>query len=44
VEITVLNAIGPFITPVEHPVVATLGTSIRDLLGVEPLRACGAVR
>ncbi len=36
VDITVLNAIGPFITPVEHPVVATLATSIRDLLGVEP--------
>jgi len=36
VEITVMNAIGPFITPVEHPVVATLATSIRDLLGVEP--------
>ena len=36
VEITVMNAIGPFITPLDHPVVATLGTSIRDLLGVEP--------
>jgi acetylornithine deacetylase/succinyl-diaminopimelate desuccinylase-like protein len=36
VEITVLNAIGPFITPSEHPVVATLASSIHDLLGVEP--------
>ncbi len=36
IEITVMNSIGPFITPLEHPVVATLATSIRDLLGVEP--------
>jgi succinyl-diaminopimelate desuccinylase len=36
VELTVLNAIGPFVTPVEHPVVATLASSIRDVLGVEP--------
>ena len=36
VEITVLNAIGPFVTPVEHPVVATLASSIRDVLGEEP--------
>jgi acetylornithine deacetylase/succinyl-diaminopimelate desuccinylase family protein len=36
VELTVLNAIGPFITPVEHPVVATLASSIRDVLGAEP--------
>jgi acetylornithine deacetylase/succinyl-diaminopimelate desuccinylase family protein len=36
VELTVLNAIGPFVTPVEHPVVATLASAIRDVLGVEP--------
>jgi acetylornithine deacetylase/succinyl-diaminopimelate desuccinylase family protein len=36
VDLTVLNAIGPFVTPVEHPVVATLASSIRDVLGVEP--------
>ena len=36
VELTVLNAIGPFVTPVEHPVVATLASSIRDVLGEEP--------
>lgn len=36
VDITVLSAVGPFVTPVEHPVVATLSASIRDLLGVEP--------
>lgn len=36
VDVTVLNSIGPFVTPVDHPVVATLATSIRDLLGQEP--------
>ena len=36
VELTVLNSIGPFVTPVEHPVVATLAASIRDVLGEEP--------
>jgi len=36
VELTVMNAIGPFVTPVEHPVVTTLATSIRDLFGKEP--------
>jgi acetylornithine deacetylase/succinyl-diaminopimelate desuccinylase family protein len=36
VEVTVLNAIGPFVTPVEHPVVVTLASSIRDVLGEEP--------
>lgn len=36
VDITVLSAVGPFITPVDHPVVTTLAGSIRDLLGVEP--------
>lgn len=36
VQLTVLNSIGPFVTPVEHPVVATLAASIRDVLGVEP--------
>jgi acetylornithine deacetylase/succinyl-diaminopimelate desuccinylase family protein len=36
VDLTVLNSIGPFVTPVEHPVVATLAGSIRDLLGQEP--------
>src|SRR5688500_8194298 len=29
VEVTVMNAIGPFVTPVEHRVVSTLATSIR---------------
>lgn len=36
VEITVLNAIGPFVTPREHAVAATLASSIRDVLGVDP--------
>jgi acetylornithine deacetylase len=36
VEISVLNAIGPFVTPVEHPLVQGLGGAIRDLLGAEP--------
>jgi acetylornithine deacetylase/succinyl-diaminopimelate desuccinylase-like protein len=36
VAITVLNSIGPFVTPVEHPVVATLASAIRDVLGEEP--------
>jgi acetylornithine deacetylase/succinyl-diaminopimelate desuccinylase family protein len=36
VEVTVMNAIGPFVTPVEHRVVSTLATSIRDLFGKDP--------
>jgi succinyl-diaminopimelate desuccinylase len=36
VDITVLNSVGPFVTPVEHPGVATLAASIRDVLGREP--------
>jgi acetylornithine deacetylase/succinyl-diaminopimelate desuccinylase-like protein len=36
VDVTVLNAIGPFVTSPEHPVVTTLAGSVRDLLGAEP--------
>jgi succinyl-diaminopimelate desuccinylase len=36
VDLTVLSMIGPFVTPVEHPLVATLGGSIQDVLAVAP--------
>jgi acetylornithine deacetylase/succinyl-diaminopimelate desuccinylase family protein len=36
VDVTVLSAVGPFITPVDHPVVTGLAGGIRDALGVEP--------
>ncbi len=36
VAITVLSAVGPFVTPVEHPGVGALAGSIRDLLGANP--------
>jgi acetylornithine deacetylase/succinyl-diaminopimelate desuccinylase family protein len=35
VDIGVINAIGPFHTPAEHPVVSTLAASIHDLLGTQ---------
>jgi acetylornithine deacetylase/succinyl-diaminopimelate desuccinylase family protein len=34
VDLSVISMIGPFVTPGEHPVVATLGSSIGDVLGV----------
>ncbi len=36
VELAVLSMIGPFVTPVEHPLVASLGGSIRDVLEAAP--------
>ncbi len=36
VELTVLNAVGPFLTPVDHPLVRGLASGIRDVLGAEP--------
>lgn len=36
VEMTVLNAIGPFVTPTDHRVVTTLASAIRELCGAEP--------
>ncbi len=34
VDLSVISMIGPFVTPAEHPVVATLHSSIGDVLGV----------
>jgi acetylornithine deacetylase len=36
IGVRVLNKIGPFVTASDHPVVTTLGGSIRDVLGAEP--------